>query len=130
MFILRWVIGRIILFFDFVFSPRSPKLTLEQQAEIAQATENMSLYQLPACPFCVKVRRAMKRNGIKLPLQNINKSTDANQALVEQGGKRKVPCLRIEHDNDRVEWLYESNDIITYLANCVNNTSLAGNKSV
>ncbi|OKY24801.1 MULTISPECIES: glutaredoxin family protein [Thalassotalea] len=122
MFILRWVIGRIILFFDFVFSPRSPKLTSAQKADIAQATENMSLYQLPACPFCVKVRRAMKRNGIALPLQNINKSDEANQALIEQGGKRKVPCLRIEHDNNSVEWLYESNDIINYLTNRVNSS--------
>lgn len=121
MFILRWVIGRIILFFNFVFSPRAPKLTVAEQEKVEQATENLSLYQLPACPFCVKVRRAMKRNGIALPLLNINKSDEANQALIEQGGKRKVPCLRIEHDNNSVEWLYESNDIIDYLTNRVNN---------
>ena len=34
--------------------------------------------------------------------------------LVRGGGERKVPCLRIEH-GDRVEWMYESDDIIAYL---------------
>ncbi|MDO6428712.1 glutaredoxin [Thalassotalea sp. 1_MG-2023] len=124
MFILRWVIGRIILFFNFIFSPRSPKLTPSEQAKIAEATNNLSLYQLPACPFCVKVRRSMKRNGITLPLLNINKSDEANQALIEQGGKRKVPCLRIEHENNSVEWLYESNDIIDYLTNRVRTSTI------
>jgi glutathione S-transferase len=36
------------------------------------------------------------------------------QELLEQGGKVKVPCLRIEQDG-QVKWLYESNDIIAYL---------------
>ena len=48
MFIIRWVIGRIILFFDFVFSPKSPERSLQVQAEIDTSTEHLNLYQLPA----------------------------------------------------------------------------------
>ncbi|WP_193678902.1 MULTISPECIES: glutathione S-transferase N-terminal domain-containing protein, partial [Gammaproteobacteria] len=38
----------------------------------------------------------------------------ARQALLEGGGKVKVPCLRIE-ENGQVRWMYESSEIIAYL---------------
>ena len=115
MFVIRWIIGRVILFLNFVFSPKSPKLSQQQQQAISEKTKHMSLYQLPACPFCVKVRRAMKRQGVSLTLKNINQSEQLKQELIEQGGKRTVPCLRIEHSADNVQWLYESSDIVKYL---------------
>lgn len=116
MFIIRWLLGRIILTFNFIFSPSSPKLTDEQIKLLAEKTAHLSLYQLPSCPFCVKVRRAMKRQGIQLVLRNINQN-NYREELINQGGKRTVPCLRIEHDSDTTEWLYESSDIIKYLSN-------------
>ncbi|GLX79315.1 glutaredoxin [Thalassotalea insulae] len=115
MFILRWLIGRIILFFDFVFSPKKPKRAPELQNEIDESTAHLSLYQLPACPFCVKVRRAMKRGGLNIAVKNINKDNSLRQELVEQGGKHKVPCLKIVNDNQEVTWLYESSDIKQYI---------------
>ena len=36
------------------------------------------------------------------------------QALEQQGGRIKVPCLRIE-ENGQSTWLYESKAIIAYL---------------
>jgi glutaredoxin len=115
MFIIRWVVGRIILLLNFVFSPRSPKRATELQAEIDAKTQNLSLYQLPACPFCVKVRRAMKREGLNIDLRNINKNESYNEELVREGGKRKVPCLKITDENQKVTWLYESSDVVNYL---------------
>ena len=38
------------------------------------------------------------------------------EALIEGDGNSTVPCLRIEHDEGKVEWMYESDDIIQYLA--------------
>jgi len=38
------------------------------------------------------------------------------QALLQGGGKTQVPCLRIEQEDGSVEWMYESNDIISYLS--------------
>jgi glutathione S-transferase len=35
--------------------------------------------------------------------------------LVREGGRHKVPCLRIENADKSVEWLYESSDIIARL---------------
>ena len=115
MSVIRWLLGRIILFFNFIFSPKSPKLSPEQKAKINEKTQHMSLYQLPACPFCVKVRREMKRQGIHIELRNINQSEQLKQELIEQGGKRTVPCLRVEHNSGEVEWMYESSDIVDYL---------------
>lgn len=116
MAIIRWVLGQIILLINFLTMPKSPKLSAEQKQVLADKTKHLSLYQLPACPFCVKVRRAMKREGIELPLRNIkDKQASYREELIQQGGKPTVPCLRIEHSNDNVEWLYESSDIVDYL---------------
>lgn len=115
MFIIRWIIGRIILVLNFIFSPSSPKLTKDQQEKLDQKLVNFSLYQLPACPFCVKVRRAMKRNGFKIELRNINQQTVYQDELIKFGGKRKVPCLRIANEDGTDTWMYESSDIVGYL---------------
>jgi glutaredoxin len=114
MFIIRWILGRLILGFNFIFSPSSPKLSESEQAELNQKTQHLSLYQLPACPFCVKVRRAMKRQGIKIDIHDI-KNEQNREALLSGGGKAKVPCLKIEEQDKPVTWLYESNDIIEHL---------------
>jgi glutaredoxin len=114
MFIIRWPIGQLILLLNFIFAPKALKRSVEEQQKIDQNTENLALYQLPACPFCVKVRRAIKRNALKIELRNINRNENYRQELINEGGKRTVPCLRIEKDNG-VQWLYESNDIIAYL---------------
>ncbi len=35
--------------------------------------------------------------------------------LIAGGGKKQVPCLRIDSENGDVQWMYESDDIIHYL---------------
>jgi len=62
----------------------------------------------------VKVRRAIKRQGLSVETRDAKSNEQFRQELLEQGGKIKVPCLRIE-ENGQVTWLYESNDIIAYL---------------
>lgn len=114
MFIIRWLLGCIILGFNFLFSPRSPKRDADTQQAINDKTQHLSLYQLPACPFCVKVRRAMKREGLQINLVNTKDDVHRTE-LVNGGGRHKVPCLKIAKPNEPVEWLYESNDIIVYL---------------
>lgn len=75
---------------------------------------NLSLYHLPTCLFCWRVRFAAWRMEIRLPMKNILLSPTAHRELVNEGGKMQVPCLRIEEADD-VRWLYESADIIEYL---------------
>ncbi|EWH06306.1 MULTISPECIES: glutathione S-transferase N-terminal domain-containing protein [Pseudoalteromonas] len=110
----RWLLGRLILLFDFIFTPRSKKRPAAEQAQLDLVTSQFKLYQFKACPFCVKVRRAIKRQGLSVETRDAKGNELFRQELLEQGGKIKVPCLRIE-ENGQVTWLYESNDIIAYL---------------
>ena len=113
MFVVRWLLGRIILTLNFIFTPKKRKRPSGEQAKIDSETELLTLYQYKACPFCVKVRRAMRRQGLNIATLDA-KQDDHQQILVEQGGKAKVPCLRIE-ENGETRWMYESSDIISYL---------------
>ncbi|CAA0099173.1 Uncharacterised protein [Halioglobus japonicus] len=110
MAIIRLILGKLILFFDWAFPPRSLKRDPAQQAVIDRQTADLILYQYRACPFCVKVRRAMKRQGLKIETRDVKRSDGAREELLAGGGDLKVPCLRVE---DR--WIYESGEIIGYL---------------
>lgn len=114
MFIVRWILGRIILLLNFVFSPRGLKREQSVQQQIDEQAKSLTLYQFSACPFCVKVRRQMKRLSLNVALIDAKQSPHKEE-LLEQGGSPKVPCLRIEHANGDVQWMYESSDINTYL---------------
>ena len=112
--IARKIIGAIILGVDKITSPSAPSRSVEQQTLIDQKTNGMVIYEMFACPFCVKVRRETKRLGLNIKRIDVKKNAADMDTLVAQGGKFQVPCLRIEHQQ-AVEWLYESKDIIKYL---------------
>lgn len=111
--IIRWILGRLILTLNFIFAPQKRKREPHLQQKIDQETKELQLFQYHACPFCVKVRRAIRRNALNIELIDA-KQAHNKQQLEEQGGQLKVPCLRIEEKNG-VAWLYESSDIIAYL---------------
>lgn len=113
--IIRWTLGRLILLFDWIFTPKGVKRSPELQTKIDQETAAFTLYQYPACPFCVKVRRAMKRNSLKIKTVNAKTCETSKKELETEGGKLKVPCLRIEDNAGGVTWMYESADIINFL---------------
>lgn len=113
MFVIRWILGRIILLLNAVFAPKARSRTPLELSQIKEKTQFLSLYQYAACPFCVKVRRTMRRQN--LPIVTVDAKQDQHkQMLANQGGKLQVPCLRIEKDG-KIEWLYESSSIINYL---------------
>lgn len=86
----------------------------ESQTKVDQATASLVIYQYEACPFCVKVRRALKRMNLHIELRDA-KNQKFKEELIKGGGKNQVPCLRIPKGNGDFQWLYESNDIISYL---------------
>ncbi len=114
MVVIRWILGKIILFLDTVFSPTGIKRPTEQQAAIDTQTAQLTLYQYLACPFCVKVRRAMKRQSLNIETRDAKRDSQFREELLQGGGKLKVPCLRVEEDGD-IRWIYESSNIISYL---------------
>lgn len=111
---IRWILSKIILFLDWLTSPKKPIHSAERQAELDAQTANMSIYQYAACPFCVKTRRAIKRLGLNMELRDAKNDPQYRLELERQGGKQQVPCLRIE-EPDGITWMYESSDIVAYL---------------
>ena len=73
------------------------------------------LFYFATCPYCIKVRLALRWMGIELPLKNIRIHPENKADLIAGGGKKQVPCLRIEDETGGVQWMYESSDIIRYL---------------
>ena len=115
MVVVRAILGALILLLNWVFTPKSIKREASEQAEIDAQTAKLALYQYKACPFCVKVRRAIKRNGLTIETRDAKRSEQFKAELAQGDGQLKVPCLRIEEDSGEVRWMYESSDIIDYL---------------
>ncbi|WP_458129536.1 glutathione S-transferase N-terminal domain-containing protein [Pseudomonas sp. Z2-11] len=111
---LRVGLGQLIIFIDFITRPGKKKRSAEAQAQVDQAARSLTLYQFHACPFCVKTRRALHRLNVPVALRDAKNNEQDRQTLLEQGGRIKVPCLRIE-ENGETTWMYESKVIIDYL---------------
>lgn len=115
MVVIRWILGQIILVLDFLTSPKPVVREATAQQAVNDVTATMSMYQFKTCPFCVKVRRELKRHALHIELRDAKNDADLKAELVREGGRHKVPCLRIENTDKSIEWLYESNDIIARL---------------
>lgn len=123
MFIIRKILGSIILFLNWVFTPKGIKRESEVQKQIDEQTMKLKLYQFHSCPFCVKVRRVIKRLSLNIELRDAKNTSHFRKELKSAGGRLKVPCLRIEDDNGNIKWLYESSDIDLYLNENFNSES-------
>lgn len=86
----------------------------QAQKEIDLATSHLVLYHFPSCPYCKRVRSSITRLNLNITLRDIHQSAEARQELIDGGGRKTVPCLRID-DGGAYQWLYESADIISYL---------------
>jgi len=111
----RWLLGRLVLTINFLTQPRPIVRDEKEQGAIDALTANMALYQFNACPFCVKVRRQFRKHALNIELRDAKNNAAFKEELTAHGGKHKVPCLRIEKAPNDVKWLYESDDIISFL---------------
>lgn len=115
MALVRWILGRLILTIDLLTRPKPLVRENKQQQVTDAATAKMTLYQFNACPFCVKVRRQIRKFGLNIELRDAKNNPAFKQELLEQGGRHKVPCLRIDEGENNIKWLYDSNDINSFL---------------
>lgn len=113
--IIRWLLGRAVLFVNRVTWPPEGHRPPDHQARVERELEGHALYQFQACPFCVKVRRTLRRLNLPMELRDARAAGSHRRDLLEQGGQLKVPCLRIEQKDGSSRWIYESDDIIAYL---------------
>lgn len=111
----RLVLAPVMLMSEKLSTPTSVERTPEEQARVDQACQRLALYQFRSCPFCIKVRKEIARLGLKIELRDAQLDPAHKKALLEGGGKVKVPCLHITHDDGQEEWMYESDVIIAWL---------------
>ena len=111
----HYIIGPVILVWDFLTSPRGVVRPAEVQQQIDADTCNLVLYQFKMCPFSVIVRRAIKRLSLKIETRDALREESSREQLLEGGGQIKVPCLKITDDEGNNTWMYESSNIIQYL---------------
>lgn len=110
--LLRSVIGQILLALNYLTLPTLGSRSDDKQREVEEELKSYSLYQFSACPFCIKVRRVMRKLNLPIELRNANKDEKLKSQLLASGGSPKVPCLKIGD-----EWMYDSKVIIAYLEN-------------
>ena len=111
----RWLLGQIIIFIDWITRPKPVQRSAELQKEVDQQTKNIVLYQFQQCPFCVITRRQIHRLALNIEKRDARNNAQWNQELISEGGKYQVPCLKITANEGSVEWKYESADINKYL---------------
>ena len=76
---------------------------------------NLVLYHFDSCPYCRRVRDAMQRLKLDIPMRDIRETAAYRDELVAATGRGTVPVLRIESPDGQVQWMPESLDIVAYL---------------
>jgi len=115
---LRFILGPILLIWEAISAPKAIIRTPEAQKLIDEKTKYLAMYQYPTCPFCIKVRRQIKRLALNIELRDARSAEEFRLELLNQGGKAQVPCLKITNpQSNQSEWLYESDAINSYLEN-------------
>ena len=115
MILIRWFVGKLIIFMHLITLPKPILRKKIDQDRIDKQTKYFTIYQFEACPFCVKVRRFMRKNNLKINLKDAKNNKTFKSELLNEGGKHKVPCLKITKKYSKTIWLYESTEIIKFL---------------
>ncbi|MEE2024996.1 MULTISPECIES: glutaredoxin family protein [Alkalimonas] len=112
---IRLILTPFMLLAEKLSTPAAIKREPAAQAKVDTACQQLVMYQFLACPFCIKVRKEMARLGLTIEKRDAQHNASHRAELERGGGRVKVPCLRIENEQEEVRWLYESNAIIAYL---------------
>ena len=115
---LRIVLGPFVLLWEKITTPKGIVRPAEQQQQIDLQCADLALYQFKTCPFCIKVRRAMRGLSLKVELRDAQHDPVHRAALLQGGGQIKTPCLKITDAQGNTQWMYESDEIIRYLRQC------------
>ena len=112
---LRIVLGPVMLLKEAITRPKGLIRPQVAQDTVDQQCQLLALYQYKTCPFCAKVRQEMARLSLNITRIDAQHEGTGRQALMQQGGQAKVPCLKIADGAGKSEWLYDSDKIIGYL---------------
>lgn len=112
---LRLVLTPFVLLWEKFTTPTGVERSPEEQQRVDSETAQMALYQFKTCPFCIKVRREVKRLSLNIDLRDAQHDALHRAELQNGGGKPQVPCLKLTDEQGNVQWLYESDVIIQLL---------------
>ena len=74
---------------------------------------NITLYELPGCPYCAKVTNKLDELGLEYDSIEVPRSHDERTEVEEVSGQTGVPVITdAEHD---VHGMAESDDIVAFL---------------
>ena len=93
------------------------KVKRDAQAQVLadEKAAKIELYQFFACPFCIMSRRVIRSLNINIVTRDAQtRGGQYREELLKEAGKVQVPCLKIT-EGKKDSWMYESNDIKTYL---------------
>ena len=112
---IRIIVGPLMLLWEFISRPKGTVRQPGSQEQVDQQCRNIVLYQYRTCPFCMKVRREMRRLSLNIATLDAQQEGKNRDELMRGGGQAKVPCLKITDQAGNSQWMYESGAIIEYL---------------
>ena len=112
---LRIALGPVMLLKERLQRPTGVLRTPEAQQSADAQCQSLALYHYKTCPFCMKVRQEMRRLSLNIRHVDAQPEGGDRAALVAGGGLAKVPCLKITDAAGASQWLYDSDQIISYL---------------
>ena len=74
---------------------------------------DITMYELPGCPYCAKVRSKLDDLDLEYDVIEVPRSHDERTEVEKVSGQTGVPVITDE-END-VEGMNESDDIVEYL---------------
>jgi len=74
---------------------------------------DITLYELPGCPYCAKVRRKLDELGLEYDIEEVPSSHAQRTDVEEISGQTAVPVI-VDEEHD-IEGMNESDDIVAYL---------------
>lgn len=83
----------------------------------------LELYDLPGCPYCVKVKRKLDELDLEYVTHQVPSAHSARTEVKEVSGQSRVPVL-VDTENG-IEGMPESDDIVEYLEKTYGNGTTA-----
>jgi len=77
--------------------------------------EDLTLYHFESCPYCLFVRDTLEEMELQIKLKDVRENPKFKSELIRGGGKQTVPCLHIKGKGVSEKWMYESQDIVSFL---------------
>jgi glutaredoxin len=89
------LLAPLILIWEWGTTPKGMQRAPGGASQVDAECRNLALYQFKTCPFCVKVRREMRRLSLNIDLLDAHATMPQPRRVARGGGKAVVPCLKI-----------------------------------